>query len=387
MIRPATGKRRARRFVLLVLFTAAVALAAYAAMQIYQRMRPQPASPAPRELWQINAVQPFQPLALPSGESIVVLGPPGPPQVVALDRAAKHLWRDALPAESAGSSRSTRGLLVYAESYVRYYESSGLLWQWKPDLPVASAFATMDGGALVVLKVPRPSNDPRSGPFHERLTYIDPKGKKVWDKTLPGAGLLWATSSADGETLLALWLVLGEALDARLSLYARNGAVTHESQGAGSLVSKAAMSLTGDLTAVSFAGRVAGGGAQGRWTFQTQGDVRDLAIDNNRQTLILARPRAKYPIFDLFLGHYLITLSPAGQKIAETRVPQGSYGLWIDPWSGTRLVATPDGLHAYDTAGTKLWHLRTVSQVRAVAFFPDGFLAAQSSGSLARYVR
>jgi hypothetical protein len=92
-------------------------------------------------------------------------------------------------------------------------------------------------------------------------------------------------------------------------------------------------------------------------------------------------------VLDLFGGHSLLTLSLSGQRISERKVPLGSYALWIDPRDDTRLVATPDGLEAFDASGARVWQMRTASTVRAVSFFRDGYLVTLSSGQAVRYVR
>jgi hypothetical protein len=324
--------------------------------------------------------------ALLTGDSLACLQEQGNSVIVQIDNSGKIGWKEALPGKPAGTRATSRGLLVFAPTYARYYSSRGLVWQYKPDVQIVWAFPTEDGGAIVSFDTGDPN--PREGPFSERVSYLDPKGKKTWDKDSGDRTLFYAESSSDGEAVVTVSLSQASSVEAIFTLYRRNGAVLGEYRGAGNLFCSARVSGAGDLTVMGFADRVSAVSASGRWSYQLEGEATGIGLTAQKDSLVLVRPKAKNPLLDLFAGCHLLSIAPGGTKNWQQRIPAGSYGLWVDGPTGRAIVATPDGLIGYDSGGVQSWEARTPSAVRAVSFFKDGsFLAVLSSGTLVHYGR
>ncbi|MDP2859888.1 MAG: hypothetical protein Q8P50_18235 [Bacillota bacterium] len=367
-----------------------LALVCAAGVFLVPRLRPAgetaPSGKQPQELWRVSLGHPLPVAALATGDTLACLQEQGNSQIVQIDGTGKIGWKEALPGKPAGTRPTSRGLLVFAPTYVRFYGVRGLLWQYKPDLQVIWAFPTEDGGAVISFDTDDP--DPREGPFSERVSYLDPKGKKVWDRTARDRTLFSADSSADGETLVTLSLSQASGAEAIFTLYKRSGTVLGEYRGAGNLFCAARVATAGDMTVMEFADRVSAVSAAARWSYQLDGEATGLGLSGRKDVLALVRPKARNPVFDLLAGCYLVSISAGGTKNWQQKVPAGSYGLWVDGATGTAIVATPDGLKGYDSGGVQSWEARTPSAVRAVSFFKDGsFLAVLSSGTLVHYRR
>jgi hypothetical protein len=325
--------------------------------------------------------------ALPSGEAIAVVVEGVSSFVVQIDRTGKPGWRDPLSPEPLGAWENPRGLLVFGTAYMRYYEGRGLVWQHRPDLPVLWGFPTQDGGAILACST-LGEPDPRTGPFRERISYIDPKGKRIWDKVFSDRTLLWAGSSLDGETIVTVSVSQGAGSEACIASYRRNGTLLAEMKGVAGLLSRAAITPSGDMIVAALGSRVAATAQQGRWTYQLEGEAGALSLVGKREIIVLVRPKADNPVMEFLGVYHLLSLSSSGNKAWEKRVASGSHNLWTDFASGAIILGTPDGLEGYDSSGARMWVLRTPSQVRNVSFFSDGsFLAVMSSGALVHYGR
>lgn len=367
-----------------------LALLCAAGILLAPRLRPSAPATAtgkqPPELWSMSLGLPFSAAALATGDTLACLQEQGSTVVVQIDSTGKVGWKEGLPGKPAGTRATSRGLLVFAPTYARFYGARGLVWQHKPDLQIIWAFPTEDGGA--VFSYDAGDQDLREGPFSEKVSYLDPKGKKIWEKAAQDRTLFSAESSADGETIVTVSLSQASGAEAIFTLFKRNGTVTGEYRGAGNLFCAARVAATGDLTAMVFADRVSAVSASGRWSYQIDGETTGLGLSAQKDSLALVRPKAKNPVLDLFAGCHLVSISQGGTKNWQQKAPAGSHGLWVDSPTGRAIVATPNGLIGYDSGGVQTWEVRTSATVRAVSFFKDGsFLAVLSSGTLVHYGR
>ncbi len=367
-----------------------LALLCSAGLLLVARLRPPgpstAASKQPPELWNVSLGHTFSAAALTTGDTLACLQEQGGSAIVQIDGTGRTGWKEALPGKPAGTRATARGLLVFAPTYARFYGARGLIWQHKPDLQITWAFPTEDGGAVVSYDAGEPN--PREGPFSEKVAYLDPKGKKIWEKTAQDRTLTWAESSADGEIVGIASLSQASGAEAILTLLKRNGAVTAECRGAGNLFCVVRIAPAGDLAVMGFADRVTAVSAAGRWSYQLGGEATGLGLDAKKDSVALVRPTAKNPVLDLFAGSHLVSISQAGTKNWQQKVPAGSHGLWVDSPTGTAIVATPDGLIGYDESGARTWEVRTPAAVRSISFFKDGsFLAVLGSGRLVHFGR
>jgi len=367
-----------------------LALLCSAGVLLVARLRPggslTAAAKQPPELWSVSLGQTFSAAALTTGDTLACLQEQGGSVVVQIDGAGKVGWKEALPGKPAGTRATGRGLLVFAPTYARFYGARGLIWQHKPDLQIVWAFPTEDGG--VVLSYDTGEQDPREGPFSEKVAYLDPKGKKIWERAAQDRTLSGAESSADGEMIGITSLSQASGAEAIFTLLKRNGAVTAEYRGAGNLFCAIRVAPAGDLAVMGFADRVTAVSAAGRWSYQLDGEATGLGLDARKDSLVLVRPKAKNPVLDLFAACYLVSISEAGTKNWQQKAPGGSFGLWVDNPTGRAIVATPDGLIGYEKSGIRTWEVRTPAAVRAVSIFKDGsFLAVLGSGTLVHYGR
>jgi hypothetical protein len=343
---------------------------------------------APASLFSVNGGTVFRALALPAGDSILTMAENGATQVVYLDKSGKPGWKDVLNPAPTGARDSARGYLVYSAAYVRYYEAKGLVWQWRPDGPVLSGYPTNDGGALIICDSGPNEYDARIGPFHERIVQIDPKGKKGWEKSYSDRALVWAGSSLDGENLALLLVAQGAGSELSLMSLKRTGQVTGEVRSAGGLTTTAALSSSGETSIVALDGKIAAMGPLGRWTYEVSGQVIAGGLTQKREVVVLVKPVAKYELLERVGGYHVICLNESGIALWERRVAFGSYNLFLNPQGGTMVLATPEGLDAYDANGKALWTMKLPAPARSLSFHQDGsFLVVAGQGNLTRYSR